>query len=889
MSLLLRAGILFLIIYLQACNHATAAEAQPDSSVQDTSLVKAASDSTSAEEKKKKEKKAFDEIVEDFEKIEGLFTFYRKDDEGKVYLEIRPHQFEKTYLCGVTREAGDGFYFDSAAMTPSFMTYGFPFILKRIGPQVQFLHKNVYIRADEGTPLSRAVEKGITNALLSSAKIIESKPHPTRNSILVDASALFVQDITMVSAALGARKLKYGFDSKTSHFGQVKSFPANSEIDVVLYYKSGDPKNAYTLPDPRSFQHVYRYSLTNLPNTGYRSRPADDRVGHFSTVFMDYSSKSTDTRYTRVINRWRLEKEKPNARLSKPVKPITFWIENTVPDEYRKTIKKGILVWNDAFERIGFKNAIVVKDQPDDPSWDPEDARYSTVRWFINPMAIYAQGPSIANPLTGEIFSASVRVNAEFPLAMFRRYERFAEPVATAPGAQMPAYSDNIASCDYAEGAIDQAAFGLNLLSARGILELGSKEARDFVNAYLAHVIAHEVGHTLGLRHNFKASTLHPAGKLQDKAYTEERGMVGSVMDYTPINIAPEGQEQGHYMPTGLGPYDYWAIEYAYKPLKSTDPEKQKKELEGIVSKAADPRVAYLTDEDSRGAPTGIDPSSNRWDLGNDPIQFFKNRVALSRELWSKTEVSFEKNGERYPKLRSVFERGLREYSLAAQTLTKYIGGIYLRRDHVGDPEGRLPFEPVPPAKQREAFEFLKENVFGQNAFAFSPSLLRKLAPERLWGFSGAVYSMRRLDYPVHEQIFAIQRNPLNTFYHPLLLQRLLDLELWESEHPFALPELFEGLRVSIWSELEAGSNINSFRRNLQRAHLDKVITLVVNPAKGAPTDASALARADLIEIRNAIANRDAAVALDRSTGAHLDEVAARIEAALVAGIERQM
>jgi hypothetical protein len=877
-------SICIFLSLLLSYNNANATEASPDTTILDSTNAKATvADSTSGKEK---EKKTFDEVVEDFERIEGLFTFYRKDDEGKVYVEVKPHQFGKTYLCGITRESGDGFYFDSAAMTPNFMTYGFPFILKRVGPKVQFLHKNVYIRADKGTPISRAVERGITNSLLSAAKIIESKPHPTRNSILVDASELFVQDITMVSASLSGRKIKYEFDSKNSHFGELKSFLGNSEIDAVLYYKSGDPKPAYTLPDPRSFQHVYHYSLTNLPKSGYKPRPADDRVGHFSTIFMDYSSESTDTRYTRVINRWHLEKEKPSAKVSKPVKPITFWIENTVPKEFRKTIKRGILIWNDAFERIGFKDAIVVKNQPDDPSWDPADARYTTVRWFINPRAIYAQGPSRANPATGEIFNASVRVNADFPLAMLLRYERFAEPVALSSTSQ-----DNIASdrCDYAAGAIEQAAFGLNLLSSRGMMKIGSKEAKDLVDAYLGWVITHEVGHTLGLRHNFKASTLQSAEKLQDKAFTEERGLVASVMDYIPINIAPEGVKQGHYIPTGLGPYDYWAIDYAYRPLESTDPEKQKKELESIASKAADPRVAYGTDEDSRSAPSGIDPTSNRWDLGNDPIQFFKNRVALSKELWSKIEEFFEEKGERYPRMRSVFAQGLREYSRSAQTLTKYVGGIYMRRDHIGDPGERLPFEPVPAAKQREAFEFLREQVFGQDAFSFSPSLLKKLAPERLLGFSGAVFNLRRLDYPLHDKVFAIQKGPLNTLYHPLLLNRLLDLELWETEHPFTIPELFNGIRTSIWSELVSGDNINSFRRNLQRAHLDKVITLVVKPAKSVPADASALARADLTHLKAAISRVSSGGDLDRSTRAHLAEATARIEAALVAGIERQM
>lgn len=438
---------------------------------------------------------------------------------------------------------------------------------------------------------------------------------------------------------------------------------------------------------------------------------------------------------------------------------------------------------------------------------------------------------------------------------------------------------------------MQEAAFGWSLLEARGLLDKDSSLAEKFVNDFLVGLIAHEVGHTLGLRHNFRASTIHKFHELQNEKLTMAEGVSGSVMDYIPVNIAPEGTHQGQYWQTTPGTYDYWAIEYAYKPINADSSEGELPELEKIASKVSDPKLAYGTDEDAFGfAPQGIDPVTNVFDLGDDPLSYYRTRIALSKELWGKLESKFDKPGTRYQKFLRVFSQGFRDYSLGALTASKYIGGIYHRRDHVGDPGNRLPYEPVPAVKQREAFGFLKANIFGPQTFNFPASLLNKLAIERFYDFEFSVFQVQRNDFPIHDVILSIQKGPLERLYNQITLNRLVDIELRyeKNQDKFTMAEMFKGLREAIWSELNTGKNVNSFRRGLQRAHLTKLVELVVRPPKGTPEDATTMARADLVTIQKTI-DKATKGKLDDVTRAHFDETRARIDAALKAAIQRQV
>jgi hypothetical protein len=378
---------------------------------------------------------------------------------------------------------------------------------------------------------------------------------------------------------------------------------------------------------------------------------------------------------------------------------------------------------------------------------------------------------------------------------------------------------------------------------------------------------------------------------LHDDELTTEKGLTGSIMDYVPVNIAQKGEEQGQYWQTTLGPYDYWAIEYAHKPIDAETTEDEVPELEKIASKVADPDLAYGTDEDAFPCPQGIDPSCNRYDLGEDMLAYHRMQVELAKELWGRMESHFEKPGTRYRKIRRVFENGLYQYQMAVSNTPKYIGGIYHYRDHVGDPDGRLPFEPVPAAKQREVIDFIAAEFLSPDAFKLPADLLNKLAPDRFEDFHDSNWNMRRIDYPLHETVGSMQNRLVNSLYQPLMLARMLDIELryGEDDDRFTIAELFEKLRNSIWSELQEPENINSFRRELQRKHLSKLIDLAIRPSQEAPQDASSLARMDLINIKNAIEDALPKNNLNTYTRAHLDETIARIQLALNPVVQRNL
>lgn len=831
--------------------------------------------------------KPFAELIKDKVAIPGLFTFYLDTANNSVYMAVRPTQLDTVFLCGTTISKADGSFSDNGSMYESF-----PFYFKRVGKKIMMLEKNVMFRADTSSAFSRAISSGVSDHLYASTKVM-SKPQDSTAAILVDASDLFVRDAENLSYFAGQRaQTGLSFDRDNSYFEKIKSFPLNSEIDVKLHFRSVKPLPGATLQNPYSLFHTFHYSLSTLPKTDFVSRLADDRVGQFLTMYEDYTNLSSQTPYVRYINRWNLKKKDPSAALSEPVEPIVYWVENRVPVEFRADVAKGIEFWNKAFEKIGYKNAIVAKQMPDTATWDPADVRYNTIRWMLQPGGGYAVGPSRANPYTGQIYDADVRISADFIRYMFSNIAEFIKPLSF-DGSEVedsvPAYKPTPGRnyqnlCNYESESAKEAAFGLAYVQAStDDAVLRDSLTKEYVHEYVTEVVAHEVGHTLGLRHNFKGSTSYTLQQIQDKAFTTTHSTTGSVMDYNAPNIAEHGKPQGEFYESCPGPYDDWAIAYAYTDCGGKTPEEDSVKLASIASKAPEQGLAYGTDEDFFGWSTrSVDPNCNQFDLGSDPLSFAEYKIRLTKDLWTRAIKEFEKPGTSYQKIRTVFQYGWRSYLESAQLAPKYIGGLYDRRDHIGDPSGRLPFQPIPAAEQRRAMAFLTTNMFAANAFSIPAELLNKLAPPRMPDFDGAPYNSPQLDYPFLQAVIRVQSAAIQKLYDPMTIGRLLNNlnRVPAGTDRYQINDMFGDVRKAIWGEAVNATSVNVYRRQLQLVHLNRLIDVYLSSPAVYPSDARTLAANDLNIILNAASRASNAPGVDEMSQAHFKEVARQIQAA---------
>lgn len=835
----------------------------------------------------KDKKKPYTKLIKDMVKIDGLFTMFKDTVTNKVLMSIDADQFGPLYLCNETRSKAEGAYFDNGAMTGSF-----PFYFKKVGNKIMMMEKNLRVRAEKGSPMHKAVENGISDALYASTAIMSQPSKDSSKAILVNPSDFFIVDAENIGYFLGQKaKLGIRFDKKNSYFGEIKSFPKNTEIDAHLHFASSSPMHGVTLQNPYNMFHVYHYSLSTIKSSeGFVPRKSDDRIGYFQTLYEDYTNLDTPTPYVRYINRWNLKKKDPSAALSEPVEPIVYWIENTTPVEYRDAIAKGIEFWNKSFEKIGFKNAIQAKIQSDTASWDPADVRYNTVRWIVIPGGGYAVGPCRANPFTGEIYDADVRISSDFVRFMFNTMGNLIGPLSFSDADKeidpMDEFNkfNNQYMCEYGEESASDAAFGLSYeLSTMNTLADKDSLTKEYVNEYLTNLVAHEVGHTLGFRHNFKASTIYTLAQINDKEFTKKHSNCGTVMDYTGVNIAPVGQPQGEFYSSVPGPYDDWVIQYGYTDFGDASADEVRKDLEEIASQSAQSGLVYATDEDVFGnSSKSIDPYCSMFDLGSDPIAFCRHKLSLTKELWTNSINKFEVDGDGYRKMYNVFQNGWRSYFESVTYATNFIGGIVQSRSHVGDPGGTVPFTPVSAAKQREAMKFLSDNIFAPDAFEVSDKLWNKLQPERLPDFSFSVYSVPTIDYPIHQIVLRIQNISLMNLYGPYILGRLLNNQerVPEGTDTYTMYEMFRDVRRSIWSEVVKPSNVNSFRRQLQLSHLNRLIAIYLSNTAAFPHDALTLAANDLDILQAAAKKAIKSSSINAMTKAHFKEVLRQIDAA---------
>jgi hypothetical protein len=775
----------------------------------------------------------FVDIVRGALHVPGFLSLYQKEE--KVWIELRPDQFDRPLFMSVNMPNGIG----ERGIYGSQMGTSQVVVFHRVGNVVQMIAKNTDYGAKGGTPQALAVQQAFSDSLLAIAPVVSS-PHPQSKSILVEANALLFGDIMAMTTRLEAAfRMTYVMDARNSSFLTVRSDEGMTGFQVNAHYftpripappavmppiPAAIPHPPTTLPDPRSMFLGFYYTFMPLPAHAMHGRRADDRIGHFVSTSQDYSDDVTPTTAVHLVERWRLEKQDPEAALSEPKQPIVYWIDANVPVKYRESVKQGVLAWNAAFERIGFKDAIVVKQQTETDRFDTMDARHASIRWFVGSDVGFAIGPSQVDPRSGEILDADIAMSDVFARGARRVIgeDSFALSLTQQPSETR---------CDYMQESATEMGFAMDVLEARGLLDMDGPEADALAQAYVRSVIMHEVGHTLGLRHNFRASTIYSLQQLQDPEFTKKNSMTGSVMDYTPFNLSLKGEKQGEYVASTLGPYDYWAIEYAYKPI---DPAQEKQELAKIAARSNEPQLAFGTDQDASGF--NLDPDVNLYDLGSDPLAFFQRRLAISRELWDRVQNRTLKPGESYEVLRRSFDYGFQQFARTLPVVVKYVGGVTYLRDHAGT--GRATFTPVPLPRQRAALQMLTDSLFKADSFKFSPATISRLAVDR---FS----TPGRPDVSVGGRVLALQSAALDQLMSDGVAIRLLDSQekLEDRKQVLGLGELYGSVQNAVWSELKSGKDISGMRRNLQREHLKRLVAALLRVSAGTPADVRSLQR----------------------------------------------
>lgn len=819
----------------------------------------------------KKEEDKFGDITKKCKKSEGLFTLWRDTTSGKVYMEIREDQLGKDYI-----------YFNHIADAPVEAgyfrgSYGDSKIIRfqRNFEKMDIIQDNTNFYYDPASELSKASEANINDPLLASEKI--EAISKDKKTFLIDGDAVFLSEkFQMIKwpsppgsppGALG------NMSSSKTRLEKIKNYPANTELTVSYVYENPAPMIwSEALADSRNVTIKYQHTILEVPKNDFKPRYDDPRLGYFTTQVNDMTSFSS-TPWRDVIHRWNLVKKDPGAKLSEPVEPITYWIENTTPRDLRPIIKEACERWNVAFEQAGFKNAVVCKEQPDDATWDAGDIRYNVLRWTSSPEPPFGgYGPSFVNPRTGEIIGADIML--EF-VAIVNRVN--AEKIFKSAGMlnddelekQLGRQIRNPFLCMAGAQTNHNVAFGSTAAEALGMDKAAEKE---IVKQLLYRLILHEVGHTLGLTHNMRASTMSSLEDAKNPEKIEKDGLANSVMEYPAFNYQLKPEHQGLYCDTKPGPYDYWVIEYGYSTAMSDDLAETVR-LKKIADRSTDPKLMYGNDaDDMRSSGRGIDPDVNIYDLTNDPVAYAAERCELVNSILPKLKDKFQRSNQSYQEMLQAYLITTGEYGNQLRVMTRQIGGVHYDRSYFGQDTKVRPFEPVSEEKQKAAMAALAKYAFSPTAFDKASGVYNYLLEQRR-GFN---HFSSNEDPHIHQRFLFMQKECLNHLLHENVLQRITDSQLYGNT--YSLDEYLVELTNSIFSA-DAKTTVNTMRQNLQIEYVNRLAAMLDEKSRYDNVSKS-MALSELKRIDSMMAT---GASPDALTKAHRDHVRSIVKNALEA------
>jgi predicted Zn-dependent protease with MMP-like domain len=772
-------------------------------------------------------------ITKDAKTDKGLFTIHQIDD--KFFYEIPDSLFGREMLM-VTRIAktANGIGFGGGKQNTQVLRW------QKKGKKVILRVVSYNVVAADSLPIHEAVVNSNFEPVLYTFPI-KAFSKDSLNTV-IDVTDLFNKDVKALGFPQSRRK-RYKIsrlEANKSFIESVKSYPLNIEARHVKTYAAGaPPSNSST----GTISVEINNSMVLLPKEPMKRRNFDQRVGWFARGQVDYGLDDQKSKTVTYLDRWRLEvKDEDLAKfkrgeLVEPKKQIVYYIDRATPKKWRKYIKQGIEDWQVAFEAAGFKNAIIAKDPPtvdEDPEWSPEDVRYSVVRYLASPIP-NANGPHVSDPRSGEILESDI--NWYHNVMSLLNGWFFVQTAAINPNAQTAEFKDEV------------------------------------MGELIKFVSSHEVGHTLGLPHNMGSSSAYKVEDLRSAKFTKKYGTAPSIMDYARFNYIAQPEDKGVALMPNIGVYDKYAISWGYRPILDAETaEDEKKTLDSwILKHAGDPMYRF-----GRQQFGVIDPSSQTEDLGDDAIKASMYGIANLKRIVPNLIKWTAEDGKNYDDLQTMYRHVLSQFNRYMGHVASNVGGVY-ENFKTYDQEGAV-YTYVNKTKQKESLKFLHKQLFQTPKWLIDSTIFDKIES------AGNV-----------ERIRGFQTRTLNNILDFGRMERMIENETINGNTAYSLLSMMRDLRQGIWNELRTGRSIDTYRRNLQRAYIDRMEFLMTKEQSQIPaafrrfvrrtnvnvnqSDIRAIARAELKSLQRSV--RTSATNSSGMKRIHLQDVLERIDTIL--------